>query len=328
MDHKDVLTYLARSNGKTFFPLMDEDIAKELDIPYFQISKNHRGGGYCGYDMKYYNFETHDNAPRMPYYGDYILKNVLPNLDKNSDASGFYPIELHDAISYLHNDKDYDNALTFAKKKIDHFPVLIPDPFMIGNYGGRLNAEDNFSWNKKIDKCAFYGVTTGNRAPLQNSRLKLCKWAIDHREICDFYISGIVQMNVDDVVRAYGEDVTRKIVHQPMPQTEQYKYKYLLSIDGNTCSYDRMCWVMKSNSLCLKYPSEDILWYYPLLHDKTHFVSCHEPNFSSVINYYNNNMKETNLIIDNAKKFVNTYTNPVSAIMYTTFLFETFIDNK
>jgi hypothetical protein len=328
MDHKDIIRYLAQNNAKTFFPITDDDVVKELNLPFFQIKKSHGGGGYCGYDISFFDYEKHDNAPRMPYYCDYILKSILPNISKEFDVSGYYPIELHDAITYLENDKDYDNALVFAKKKTDAMPVLIPDPFMIGNYGGKLNVVDEHKWEKKINKCAFYGVTTGNRDPMKNKRLKLCKWGVDHRDICDFYITGIVQMGVEDVLKVYGDPLLKSMVHLPVTQEEQYKYKFLLSIDGNTCSYDRLCWIMKSNSLCLKYPSDDMLWYYPLLNEGTHYVDCHEPNFKSVMNYYTNNMKETNFIIQNANKFVERYTNPVSAIMYTTYLFETFAENK
>jgi hypothetical protein len=328
MDHKDVVRYLAQNSAKTFFPLTDEDVVKDLTIPYFKISKDRSGGGYCGYNISMHAYEKHDNAPRMPYYCEYILKNVLPNISTECDVSGYYPIELHDAITYLNNDKDYDNALVFAKKKNDALPVLIPDPFMIGNYGGKLNIVDEYKWETKKDKCAFYGVTTGSRNPMTNQRLKLCKWAVENRDICDFYITGVVQMDVSDVIKVYGDPLLKKMVHLPVTQQEQYKNRFLLSIDGNTCSYDRLCWIMKSNSLCLKYPSDDMLWYYPLLSEGQHFVSCHEPNFKNVMTYHSNNMKETEFIIENAHKFVDKFASPVSAIMYTTYLFETFADNK
>ena len=324
MNNTDAVISLAQNNGKIFYPLHEEE-AIEKDVPYFEIKKD--STGYCGYSMKYYNYESHDNAPRMHYYCDYLLKNVLPNVDAECNLSGFYPIELHDAITYLDNGKDYDNVFTFAKNNRDKYATLIPDPFMIGNYGGRLNIKDPLSWEQKIDKIAFFGVTTGNRNPTKNKRLQLSHWSTQNRDISDFYITGVAQMKPDDIVKSYSDKVTAMFCN-PVKQEEQYKYKYLLSVDGNTCSYDRLCWIMKSNSLLFKYPSNDVLWYYPLILENTHFVEAKEESFHKKLTFYQNNPNEARHIIKNANEFASNFTTPVNAILYTTFLFETIADNK
>jgi len=324
MNNNDAIIFLAQDNAKTFRPLRKEE-TEDLQVPFFQVRKDNNG--LCGYTIDYFNYKTHDNAPRMQYYCDYLLKNIFPNVDSSCDLSGFYPIELHDSYSYLHNDVNYDNVLTFAKKKQDKYPTLIPDPFMIGNYGGRLDVSDTIVWDNKISKAAFFGVTTGNKNPLQNDRLQICQWSAKNRDISDFYITRIAQMDPQEVVKAYPDDI-QQMYCNPINQQEQYKYKFLLSIDGNTCSYDRLCWIMKSNSLLFKYPSNDILWYYPLILENTHFVDVNEDNIRKKMTFYMNNPAIANHIVKNANTFVKNFTTPVNTMLYSTYLFEHISENK
>lgn len=322
MNYIDSIVQIAQNNGKLFSPIADQEEAKELDIPYFHV---YRADGR--YRIDYFEHEKHDNAPRMPYYCDYLLRDIFPNVNHKCNLEGYYPIELHDAITYLDNGKDYSNAFTFAKTKMDLMPVLIPDPFMIGNYGGRLNLTDPYSWEQKVNKTAFFGVTTGKRNPALNTRLKFCEWATSHRGICDAYITGIVQMEAKDVVSTYG-DTIKRMCAQYIPQEKQYEYKFLLSIDGNTCSYDRLCWVMNSQSLAFKYPSNEILWYYPLLLEDTHYVEVNEKTLESKMMYYLNNPKEAEFIVKSANQFVRRYCSTISTQLYLTYLMETIAENK
>jgi hypothetical protein len=323
MNHDDAWIFLAQDNAKYLRPLREEDV-KDSTIPYFHVRKDLNG--VCGYSIDMFNYENHDNSPRMPYYCNYLLKNVFPNIDNQCNLSGYYQIELHDSYTYLDNGKDYKNVLTFAKRKQDKYPVLIPDPFMLGNYGGRLSIKDPYAFEQKASKVGFYGVTTGNRKASLNQRLQLANWSVSNRDFTDFHITGIAQMSVDDVLSAYPsfkEDIYRP----PVNQQEQYKYKYLMSVDGNTCSYDRLCWIMKSNSLLFKYVSDEILFYYPLLLENTHFVSVNKNNLKNKFTYYENNPRETNNIIMNGTTFVDTFLQPCNTIMYLTYLFENFAEN-
>jgi hypothetical protein len=322
MNYIDSIVQIAQNNGKLFSPMTDKEEVKELDIPYFQIYKSDGR-----YKIDYFNYEKHDNAPRMPYYCDYLLRDVFPNVDYKYNLEGYYPIELHDAITYLDNGKDYSNALTFAKTKMDPMPVLIPDPFMIGNYGGRLNVSDPYDWKQKINKVGFFGVTTGNRNPAKNTRLKFCNWASSHHNICDAYITGIAQIEPKEILKVYGDNF-RHMYGNYIPQEKQYQYKCLLSVDGNTCSYDRLCWVMNSQSLAFKYPSNEILWYYPLLLEDTHYVEVDEKTLEKKMNYYLNNPKEADFIIKNANQFVRRFCSSISTKLYLTYLMETVAENK
>jgi hypothetical protein len=324
MNHTDSIINLAQNNGKTCRPLREEEVLEKDNIPYFEVYRDMMGP--CGYNIKYYNYESHDNEPRMSYYCDYLLKNIFPNVNSQCDLTGYYMIELHDSYSYLNNKKCYDNVLTFAKNKKDKHPVLIPDPFQIGNYGGRLSKNDPVLWNAKKDKIGFYGVTTGNRNPLRNERLKLCKWSINNRDISDFYITRIAQIEPKKVLNAYPE--FKEMYTDPVDQEKQYSYRYLLSADGNTCSYDRLCWIMKSKSVLFKYESNDILWYYPLLLENTHFASVTTDTIRKKYDFYQNNPTMAQIMVANSNQFIKTFITPINTMLYTTYLFENIAENK
>jgi hypothetical protein len=323
MNYQDSIIHLAHNNGKIFSPLNEDEI-EDINLPYFEVYKD--ALGICGYNIRMFNYEKEDNAPRMPYYCHYLLNSIFPNIDKSADITGFYPICLHDSYSYLNDGKIYDNVLTFAKRKQDKYPILIPDPFQIGNYGGRLQYQDQILWEDKKDVIGFYGGTTGNRNPADNLRLNVCDWSLNNRDVSEFHITNIVQMEPNDVLSKYKN--FKSMYHNPVSQEEQYKYKYLLSVDGNTSSYDRLCLIMNYKSLLFKYKSDDILWYYPLLMDDTHFVDVNIDNIRAKYMFHKNNPQETKRIITNANKFISTYIKPVNTMMYTTFLFETFAENK
>ena len=323
MNATDAIISLAQDNGKIFSPLTEDEI-EDIEVPYFEVVKD--SNGPAGYNIRMYNFEKHDNAPRMPYYCEYLLKNIFPNVNSKCDLTGYYPIELHDSYSYLNNDKCYDNVLTFSKRKQDKFPVLIPDPFQIANYGGRLGISDPVKWESKEDKVGFFGVTTGNKDPRKNQRLNICKWSIDNRDISEFYITRIAQIEPNNVIKHYPN--FNKMSCNPVQQETQYKYKFLLSADGNTASYDRLCWIMKSNSLLFKYESDDILWYYPLILENTHFASVTTDTLRSKYEFYKNNPNISQLMTTNSNQFVKTFITPVNTMLYTTYLFENFADNK
>lgn len=324
MDSTEAVIYLAQSNGKNFVPLREDEL-EDVRVPYFQVLKD--VNGVCGYSINKFNYKNHDNAPRMDYYCNYLLNKVFPNVNRGCDISGYYPIELHDSYTYLCNNKDYNNVLVFSKFKKDVDPVLLPDPFMIGNYGGRMDLQDPYKWNAKpLNKVGFYGVTTGHTDPLKNQRLTVSKWGLDNESFCDFYITRVVQMDVADVVKAYPRfaEMSRPFTSQE----NQYKYRFLMSIDGNTCSYDRMCWIMKSNSLLFKYASDEYLWYYPLVHEGVHYIGVNMDNMKSKYEFCLQNPEYCRFVINNAQKFTSTFATPISTLLYTTYLFETFAENK
>lgn len=323
MNKFDTIERLARDNAKSFRPLR-EDEAKDVEIPYFVVRKNFKNT----YDVSMHNYHGHDNAPRMPFYCDYLKQHVFPNIE-DADVSGVYPIELFDTYTYLPADthERYNNALVFAKDAADARPCLVPDPYMLSFYGGRLSVVDNHPVHEKVPKIVFRGGTTGSTDPKQNARINICKWAAEKAaDIADLGITNIVQMD-PAVVRSQVDGIDA-IMKTPVDQKEHYKYKYIMSIDGNTACWDRLLWIASSKSVLMKYKSPHILWYYPLLVEDQHYVSVDTNNMRTKYDFCEANPQFCSRVVSNANSFVSEFITPMTPVLYLKALFEEASENK
>lgn len=319
MNPLETIIHHGKINAKSCYPKREEDVDKNL--PYFEIYRNE----YGRYDMKTYNYEGHDNAPRMDYYQQYFKNSIFPNIDKEHDITGYYNIELHDSYTYLKNNKDYKNCFVFSKYKGDIGPVLLPDPYMVGGYGTAMKIEDKLMWDKKKDIVHFCGTTTGDRNPHNNQRINLCLWSLQNRDRYQFNITKVAQMNIEDIYKCFPEFDK---IYYPKGYSieEQLNNRFILHIDGNTSRFD--VWPFKTNSVVFKYKSKEMLWYYDMLIDKTHFKEVDISNIDATVNHCIANPVECQVISHNAKRFVNDILQPISHQIYTTTLFETIAENK
>lgn len=314
MDIIDNIKYQAVMNSKGVYPKNEDDINK--DLPYIQIYKDSNEK----LEVACYNYETHDNAPRMAFYSHYLKYAIFPNIEKECQVTGFYNIELHDSYTYLNNNKNYKDTFVFSKFKTDNCPVLLPDPYMVSNWGNKV-ITDTKEWTDKQDKVCFFGTTTGNRDPSKNRRISMCKWAIN-KENYNFKISNIAQMTSYDILNKMGINTWRNVYrNQIVPFSEQLDYKFHFAPDGNTCKFD--VWNYGTNTVIFKDISNDMLWYYPLMKNGEHFVEVDENTMESKRIYYVNNPKESLRIIDNSKRLYLDLFKPENHIIYTSTLFNT-----
>ena len=290
MNTEESVKWLAQVHSGKCYPKRFDEINKEL--PYFHIFKDALGK----YDIACFNYKGHDNEDRMPYMAGYFKQVIFPYVTTN--ISGYYNIELHDGYTYLKNGKDYKDCLTFAKFKTDKLIPLLPDVYFINNWGDQV-IKDPTPWEDKLSKICWFGTTTGSRIPTENNRIKTCLWALNKRDICDFYVTKVAQMDPAKVLLDIPE--FKQIYRQGASQEEQMKYRYHLTLDGNTSGWN--VWEYKTNSLVFKQKSNEMLWYYPLMKDKVHFVNVDTDNMESMYQYYQNKAKEANLIIKNANQF-------------------------
>lgn len=316
MDFSEAIQSLALKESKNL--KIHKDIESvNYTLPFFQIENG---------KVKIGGYKTHDNAPRMLYFSRYIKDKVLPNIPNNHNLNGFYNIELHDSNSYVQN--NYENCLVWSKTKNDNASVLIPDIFNLCNYGNRLNDfKDHNIWEKKIDKMAFWGSTTGSVEPSRNQRINDCLWfkSMDpHHTFSDVFITRIAQMNPSTVIKQIPNFLD--ICRYPVTYNEQYNYKILIDIPGNTCCWDRTPLILNSNSLLFKMPCDDMCYYYPLLHEGLCYVQVDRSNIFNKFNYYLKNPNEAKNIIRNADIFTNNVLNEDTANLYLTTFFKSISD--
>lgn len=235
-----------------------------------------------------------------------FIKNVCESITNKHDITCVIRVGLHDSYPI-----DVEGLLVFSKITGATGQILIPDGYAMNNYNGKLCLRDNIPPCDKIQKAYFVGVTTGDSDPALNMRLQLCDWARKHNDVAKCYISDIVQMSHDDVAKNYPSYKEFCVFHW-IDMEQQRKYAYLINLDGNTCAWDRLPWIMASNSICLKHRSSNINWYYPLLQSNVHFKEF--DNFDEIP--FLMQCPFDNTIVSNANKFAEEFLSIESHMYY------------
>jgi hypothetical protein len=334
MNNLETIQYLAHAEARSFAPRRLDDDSPPPSVPHLVVRTASQGAALstnAKYSVEMRGHVGHDNEGRAPFICDFMRTAVLPNVDPVVDVSGIYPMELHDSYSYLPEaaDDKYTSCLTFSKPMAHRHTILFPDPYQIGGYGGMLSVVDPVDFERKQDVALFAGTTTGARDPLANERVVACRWALRHRPLCQFFITQVAQMTVQDLQRAMPRDELASILHPPVSHQDHFTCKYIVNIRGNTCCWSRVPMVLNSNSLMLNVRHADGTWYYPLLQDGEHFVGV--PDIStlpSVVQHCNANPMLCRRIVANGQQFVRSYCSPTHAAYYARCLVEAMASNR
>jgi hypothetical protein len=195
--------------------------------------------------------------------------------------------------------------------------ILMSDLYAIQKYNNNLSLKDNILYEKKDKKALFIGSTTGNFDAKLNERLKMCEKYRKH-DIIHCYINNICQMSCTSVRNAYPHYnefvVPTKSFHQ------MCKYKYIISIDGNTSCWDRIPLFLNSNSILLIKNSNHKCWYYDFLIPNVHYIPFDDDtNLEEIIT----SDEDRSHIIKNANQFVEDYLTYDKQLLYMKTLLET-----
>lgn len=200
------------------------------------------------------------------------------------------------------NEKDYDNSIplppTFImsknlqnKHEKDRF--LIPDSHMVDVgrdwFGLSKKIEDaskDILWQQKINKIFWRGGATGSRDIYKYNitnfdklaRIKLVMFSKLYPDLIDAEITAYYEFSEDQ-----GGKNLKKILNtlfnnkeKRVNEIDHLKYKYLIAIDGNTCPWLRVPWIMLSNSVLVKQETSTIEWFYPAMKVYEHYVPVRE----------------------------------------------------
>ncbi len=182
--------------------------------------------------------------------------------------------------------------LCFTKKR-DTLGVLIPDVQALGAYSlsekGSLTkriqaASDRLPWKKKEPLLFWRGATTGGRYTLGNwetfPRSQLVLASLERPDLINARFSLLVQ-NEPGLSQVFQN---RGLMGDHVPEWASLHYKYLIDIDGNSCTYPRNYWILLSNSVLFKHDSPNIEWYYDLLEPWVHMIPVAE-DFSDLVEH-------------------------------------------
>lgn len=252
-------------------------------------------------------------SPGEEKRSEIVLKYLKKLLEKyhDWDIRGVFVIGTGDSYSV-----PVKGRLVFSKKEGSE-EVLIPDLYAMGNYDGDLDSIDQVKFSDKLDRGIFIGASTGSISPPANERLRACYIAHKYPGYFESYLSGNLLQLQEEEVSKYYPDYTSYFM-KGMNKEQQYKYRYLINIDGNTCAWNRLPWILNSNSVSIKVESNNICWYYPILKRTRSYVSCESPEDlpNAIKRARKISENERNLMNESGKKFVKEYLNFDTQMLY------------
>ncbi len=206
---------------------------------------------------------------------------------------------------------------------------LLPDSFLMREYWAHLTtrilqANAKFLWENKEKKIFWRGATTGwdrkkpylhknyNIQNLENiPRLNLVLYSKLYPDLIDaeFVFYNQITPNKDGSSLKTLLHIISGNKHKFAAFTDEkdhLKYKYLISLDGNTCAWSRVPWIMLSNSVLMKQETDNIEWFYSALKPYVHYIPVDERllELFSKLDWMKHNDVQIKEISKNAQKFV------------------------
>ena len=203
--------------------------------------------------------------------------------------------------------------------------LLLPDiDFLNHNFYVSPELRDGREYSDKQPGAVFAGGTTGGRITpeiardLSLPRLRAARYFMDSPMV-DFRLPAITQCATPE-----AEALLRA---QPFCQApvlgwyEQFQRRMLISIDGNGATCSRVAIALLSNSVLLKYASDQLLYYFGALQPWMHYVPIlQDSDVERVIEMEARDPALFERIAANGREFAETYLNADAARRYTAML--------
>jgi hypothetical protein len=166
-------------------------------------------------------------------------------------------------------------VFAFQRHTAQRAPLLPDIDLLNDNFLADGQFDDPYSFLEKENRAVFAGATTGGRINEQIARtcglprLRAARFFLGSAKI-DFRLPRVVQT---DSQAAYDLVAAQPFCRQsPLTWEEQFRFRFLMSMDGNGATCQRVAVALRSNSVLLKYRSEQILYYFPALAPGRHFI--------------------------------------------------------
>lgn len=131
-------------------------------------------------------------------------------------------------------------------------------------------------FNQKINKASFFGSDTGR---------KYTDGSVQRVNFCKKYKNS--ENVIAKITNFVDQPFDVSVYHEPMSIKDQLDYKYIININGNTTSWERLIWAMNSNSFCLflRPPAhqDEISWYYHMFELSQFFITVDENSIENFL---------------------------------------------
>lgn len=239
----------------------------------------------------------------------------------------FFDLSLHDYVGPQMNTREWPHSiLSFSTSTSDTHNLLIPDLYAMQDYKGALNKKDTVPMRDKANKLLFIGVSSGKATFEENRRVAMCRYVETLRSASrslpphtpvpsssdwiEAYLSGIVNFS------PRASTYLQKFLHAPMTQEEQYGYRHIMVIDGNTACWDRLPWVLASQCVCWKEESNDQCWYYEFLKPWVHYVPFTRETLEDTWKKVKNDVELQERLVRAANAFVEDFLRRERHVLY------------
>lgn len=184
----------------------------------------------------------------------------------------------------LDRDMEHAPVLSACRREGVTGQLLVPDFEFLRGHGALEREIDSatlrYPWEAKLKLAFWRGVTTGGRFETDEfraaPRARLVLGSLAQPELVDARFTALKQ-------GAERNPQLRdpRYLGAPVSPAESLRFRYLIDVDGNSSSWSRMVWLLRSNSAVLKQRSPFMQWYYPWLVPGRHYVPL-EPDLSDL----------------------------------------------
>jgi hypothetical protein len=217
------------------------------------------------------------------------------------------------------------------QKERDGRALLLPDIDFLGlNFYDASKFTDHLGYYEKHNHAVFVGATTGGGIisseqvrELQVPRIRSAVHFKGHKDI-DFRVPKIVQcasVEVEKMIEALD------IGGSSTSWAEQFKSRFLISMDGNGATCSRVAIALKSESVLLKYNSDHVLYFFGGLQPWLHYIPI---NSDDQIEYILNQEKSQPglfaYIAEESKKFYKEFLTQEKLLIYTATLIKMYAE--
>ncbi|ARQ02329.1 glycosyl transferase family 90 [Pseudorhodoplanes sinuspersici] len=230
------------------------------NVSIFEIRK----GDVCAWD-KAKALEPLDRVRRDLYQS--FLKTIVS--ERRPETSTVLAYALGDR--YPNNDSI--PTIGYQKRR-SHSTILLPDvDFLRYDFYQGEQFQDQIPYLNKRTAAIFVGGTSGGNR-ISEERVKLVPrirsalYFKGHKNI-DFFVPKIAQIDGEKTKQAI---IDLGIAGHPVSWEGHCNYKFRLSMDGNGATCSRVALALKSNSVLIKYSSEWMMHYFPLMRAGEHYI--------------------------------------------------------
>ena len=266
------------------------------------------------------------------------IKELLKVLVKNFPVPDLDFIYYHQDIlrkedlvrAKMKESKVYAPIFVSAKKKSEDRLVLFIDyVYLINDFTTGWNRllqlitenHGKYDWSSKTEKALWRGAASDAIYSWEN-------WQ-KHPRGHAVYLSEYVYPNLIDAAFTHYGKFSNESVDQPlfnerlglrpfMPQVDQMKYKYLVDIDGVSCSGTSLKWKLLSGSLVMKQDSADVMWFSSQLIPWEHYVPL-KKDVSDLVEkvlWARKNDEDAKQIGENGRAFALEHLTPEHTLLY------------